>query len=933
MANTTPGLPNNQPPADGNPTPQELETATFEPTAAPRQPPRPQPQPNPATETMEADPMPIDRRSPPPSLVQRTLRHLQLHQRKLQRLKFRRLYYQALNRFGVPGVGHVLVGSIAVTAGLLTFNNNDLIQLWERQVQTFFFDVRGPVAPPGFNGTTSDPNQPGVVILAMDTETIKQGEFYTSSPQEYPYLAPIERWPWQRRAYAIAIERLLQAGAKSVAVDVVFDTPSVYGPEDDAALQQVISKYPGRVVLAAQYVEASDRAGDNIQFLTPNSQIAAANPTLGFINVPVGPDNRIHQLGQVYLQSLQRTYGTQLPQALSFSQAAIQSAQINVPAPQGNDIFFYGPTQTFEQVSFWNVLDGSYWQEYHLPKQTFKNKIVVIGPTDPLFQDFHAAPFSGSLFHPNKMAGVELQANAIATLLDNKAIVHAFPNPWVKGALVIGLVGLAGYLQSRAFRPSRRLLAALAIAAGWGLISYTVFVRGRIFLPTSIPMLAMSLSGVTYLCTGFLSDRLGLRQVAKRYASAPLMQEFLSDLVSKLGHHSDLKPLLEENHRQLTDQVLDGRYRILTELAAGGFGATYIAEDQKRPNNPKCVVKRLSPRSNNPKVIQYARARFPREAATLEKLGQHPQIPQLLAYFEENDEFYLVLEYIEGKSLEEELRLSSYLAQPLPERLVVAMLVDLLGILDFVHSQGVIHRDIKPSNIMRRQRDAQLVLIDFGAVKEFDHLEADEELSQFTVAIGTDGFMAPEQAIGKPRPSSDIYAAGIIGIQALTGISAIELKNRRNGTTTDLQWRETAKVSQTLANILDRMVAYDYANRYHSAQQALADLRPLLEKNQVRGASPLSAPHPNLAPEADTDSGEDTKLWQDVLDLSPELPAHHALLPDLDATCEETALPPDAAPQPASQPGSKPNPANQLGAAWSDDLEETAIPPTDLPHR
>ena len=925
MANTTPDRSNRQHGStDGHPQQNELETETFESSVRPRRPPR-ETLNTPDTETYEATPMPLEPRSPDQSFLQKTLRHLQLQQHKLRRLKVRHLYYQALNRFGIPGVGHVLVGSIAVTAGVVTVNNPDIVRLWERQIQTIFFDVRGPIAPPAYNGATSDPNKTGVVIAAMDTETMKQGEFYAASPKDYGEFAPIERWPWQRRAYAIAIERLLQAGAKSVAVDVVFDTPSVYGPEDDAALQQVLTKYPGRVVLAAQYVESNDRTGDRIEILTPNQQLTSANPTLGFINLPLGPDNRIHQLGFEYARALKATYGDQLPETQSFAQATVKSAQIEVPPLTGTNIFFYGPSQTFQHVSFWSILDSTYWQEYHLANQTFKNKIVLIGPTDPLFQDFHAAPFSSSLLHPVKMSGVEVQANAIATLLEQKLIRYAFNNLWLAGGAVIAVVGSAGYLQSRAIRPSRRLAAALAIAASWGLISYTVFVRGQMILPTTIPILAISLSGVTYLCTGFVSDRLGLRQVVKRYASAPLMQEFLSDLVSQQGHHSDLRPLLEENHRQLTDQILDGRYRILKELAAGGFGATYIAEDQKRPGQPKCVVKRLSPRSNNPKVIQYARARFPREAATLEKLGKHPQIPQLLAYFEENEEFYLVLEYVEGKSLEEELRLNNYLAQPLPERLVVAMLVDLLSILDFVHSQGVIHRDVKPSNIMRRQSDAQLVLIDFGAVKEFNHLEADEELSQFTVAIGTDGFMAPEQAIGKPRPSSDIYAAGIIGIQALTGISATELKNRRNGPSTALQWQESAQVSQTLADILDRMVEYDYAKRYHTAKAVLAELKPLLEKNQLatgQGGGTATIAIADSTTDVDAVPDADTKLWQDVLDLSPELPpTAQAPVDDLEAT----ALPPtDMAPLPPPKPTQPLAPVKPLS-----DLDATALPPID----
>ncbi|MEO0688159.1 MAG: protein kinase, partial [Cyanobacteria bacterium J06649_11] len=159
-------------------------------------------------------------------------------------------------------------------------------------------------------------------------------------------------------------------------------------------------------------------------------------------------------------------------------------------------------------------------------------------------------------------------------------------------------------------------------------------------------------------------------------------------------------------------KLLDYRYQIVKVLATGGFGENYIARDTKRPGNPICVVKHLKPTSTESKVFDTAKRLFQSEAETLEKLGNHDQIPRLLAYFVDNQDFYLVQEYIEGHPLTEEL----VPGERWNEHQVVQMLLSVLSILEFVHSHGVIHRDIKPDNIIRRYDDGKLVLVDFGAV-------------------------------------------------------------------------------------------------------------------------------------------------------------------------------------------------------------------------
>ncbi len=279
----------------------------------------------------------------------------------------------------------------------------------------------------------------------------------------------------------------------------------------------------------------------------------------------------------------------------------------------------------------------------------------------------------------------------------------------------------------------------------------------------------------------------------------------------------------------MLNTTLGGRYQIVSHLGGGGFGQTYLAEDRQLPGNHRCVVKQLKPIASDPATLQTARRLFDTEAQVLHKLGSHPQIPQLLAYFEENQEFYLVQEYIEGGDLSQEI------TRPqggCSEDEAIALLKEILEILEFVHKQNVIHRDLSPRNILRRQKDGKLILIDFGAVKQITtQMIAPQGHTNLSVIVGTPGYMPSEQARGNPKLSSDIYAAGIIGIQALTGLLPSQLPIDPN--TEEILWHDLAPVSADLAKILDKMVRYDFRDRYHSATEALQALEELKKPNPV----------------------------------------------------------------------------------------------------
>jgi formylglycine-generating enzyme required for sulfatase activity len=278
--------------------------------------------------------------------------------------------------------------------------------------------------------------------------------------------------------------------------------------------------------------------------------------------------------------------------------------------------------------------------------------------------------------------------------------------------------------------------------------------------------------------------------------------------------------------------VLRQRYKILQQLSSGGFGVTYLAEDQDRPNQPQCVVKHLQVdfsnyASSTPEqkaaTLQVARRLFEAEAATLDKLGQnHQQIPTLFAHFVESEEFYLVQYFVEGYTLDQEIGGGIRHS----ESQVRSLLIEILEVLAFVHEQGVIHRDLKPANIMRRTSDQKIVLIDFGAVKQIKGTLTVNPQGQAssTISIGTPGYTAPEQAAGQPLYASDVYAVGAMAIQALTGMHPNQL-----GVTSDLEiaWRSQVQVSPRFGAILQRMICYHFRDRYGTAGDVLTALRGL----------------------------------------------------------------------------------------------------------
>ena len=268
--------------------------------------------------------------------------------------------------------------------------------------------------------------------------------------------------------------------------------------------------------------------------------------------------------------------------------------------------------------------------------------------------------------------------------------------------------------------------------------------------------------------------------------------------------------------------LIQDRYRALRVIGRGSFGMTFLAQDEGKPRKPKCAIKQFL--YDDPETLQDAKRLFEQEAIRLDDLGKHPQIPELLAHAEQDGIQYLVQEFIDGEDLKKELkRLGAF-----SETKIEELLLDLLPVLQFIHTGKVIHRDIKPENIIRRQVDQKLVLVDFGAAK----VASQTALQKTGTTIGSAGYAAPEQAFGKVLFSSDVYSLGVTCLNLLTNVNPLEMYDPMEG----FAWQkflQDRKISNTLSKILDKMTQSNVKNRYQSVDNVLKDLqKPTSSRNR-----------------------------------------------------------------------------------------------------
>lgn len=295
-------------------------------------------------------------------------------------------------------------------------------------------------------------------------------------------------------------------------------------------------------------------------------------------------------------------------------------------------------------------------------------------------------------------------------------------------------------------------------------------------------------------------------------------------------------------NKNFVGKVLDGRYQVIQELGSGGFGDTYLAKDMRSPNKLQRVIKHFKPKeSPTSYMLQKLREKFEDEKKTLERLGEkNDQIPSLVDNFTWNNQFFYVQEFVDGHTLNDEIydkevdprtHKVKFRPKTLFEAQVRSLLIDILEVMAFVHENKIIHRDLKPANIMRREDDQKIVIIDFGAVKQLHSITENSQARKSSVGIYTKGYAPAEQFNGNPFYASDVYAIGVIGIQALTGIHPTNIPKDTN---LELVWRSTQPVTPEFLNVLQKMVRYDFKQRYLTAKESLKAMKSLPDLSNVQ---------------------------------------------------------------------------------------------------
>ncbi len=274
--------------------------------------------------------------------------------------------------------------------------------------------------------------------------------------------------------------------------------------------------------------------------------------------------------------------------------------------------------------------------------------------------------------------------------------------------------------------------------------------------------------------------------------------------------------------------LVGDRYRALHPLGLGGFGRTLLAVDEHKPSRPSCVIKQFLPQHQGTENGGKAAELFRREAIQLEPLGEHPQIPQLYAYFTEGDRQFLVQEYIKGSTLTQELAETGTFS----EEKIYQLLSQLLPVLKFIHDHQVIHRDIKPDNIIRRQEDGQLFLVDFGAAK---YAATPEKTGTI---IGSAAYTPPEQLLGKAAYNSDLYSLGVTCLYLLTEVPPFDLFDTGEN---QWAWKDCLRhpIRPELIRVLDKMIYTATKYRYQSASEVLTELFQL-RAGDLSGFTPIS---------------------------------------------------------------------------------------------
>lgn len=420
----------------------------------------------------------------------------------------RRPSLQPLQRQGLVLVVSVLVGA---TGWMLP----GALQQWELALTGLALEWRGirtPKAP--------------VAIVAIDDFSLMQAA--NGDLSQDTRLRQLQQWPWPRAVHAMVLERLVAAGVRAVAFDLLFDTPSSHSPADDAAMAAALQRHRGRTVLGATVLESKGKDATASLTLPLNlfSQ-AAGGRAIGLLDAAEEADGSIRGRPGDHDNQLRGELGEAVPPSLGESLLQIsgqrdRAAEPFLPGSWQAQLDLYGPPRTIPTIPIWNVLETGAYRQL-VASGTLRNKLVFVGTTADQLQDLHRTPFSGG----EGMPGVELHATELANRLEGRALWQ-----WRLGrewGAALGLIALTmGLLAQRWEKPLQRLMAVGGFGLGLGLLG--VVGVGTIGLAPNLFGSAAVVSLMAVVTSGEATVRLQwqrrrLRQALGRYLSPAVAAE------------------------------------------------------------------------------------------------------------------------------------------------------------------------------------------------------------------------------------------------------------------------------------------------------------------------------------------------------------------------------------------------------------------------
>jgi len=406
---------------------------------------------------------------------------------------------------------------------------------------------------------------PEVVIVGVDQESFTADTFDEKLLEANPDLRLLGTWPWPRRVHAMALDKLLAAGAKVVAFDLLFSTPSKYGPADDAALRIALERAKGRVVVGAN--RAQEPVGNYYvtKWMMPTPEVVPESiPQLelgGAVNYEADADHVVRRLFPQWPFS----EANQTVRSLSVRAANLASPQTAWALSHGEIcINFPGPEKTFETFKFHNLFYDKTWNGKLEKGAIFKDKIVLIGPTQNFMQDSHATPFGPAV------AGVEIHAAAISTLLQHDELRPAPAGTEQLLMLCFTILAVASILLIR--NPLLKLLPPLGIAVAYVIIGQLAFVHALFILPLAAPVMMLAPVTLTGLAWQLLTEQLEKRR-ARQALERQVSKEVADELMKEYGA---LQQMLAPQERLLV--VFFSDIRNFTTLFEKGDAKTLITQ-------------------------------------------------------------------------------------------------------------------------------------------------------------------------------------------------------------------------------------------------------------------------------------------------------------------------------------------------------------------